>query len=504
MKKQYDVVIVGAGLAGLSAALSLPSHYRIALLMKAPLLSCSSHLAQGGIAAVIDQADDVKRHIHDTLIAGAGLCHDAHTTYILQQAAHAVDWLIEQGVEFDTVNGELHLTKEGGHDHRRIVHVADYTGLAVMQVLADRVLAADHIECIVDATLDSLFIHDGQCQGVRYYTSSIADIHAIKATSTVLATGGLGQLFAHTTNAKNALGDGLAVAWQAGCRLANLEMVQFHPTALALSDAKGFLISEALRGEGGILRNALGHRFMPDYDDRAELAPRDIVARAIQQEQLKHDGSVVLDMTHLDESFIKAHFPAIDQYCLSLGLDICHQPIPVTPAAHYHCGGVVTDEQGVTDIKQLYAIGEIACTGLHGANRLASNSLLECVVMGLNASEHIASQKAWNIPQVQHITTVKYDISMESTVPEYVDFSMLHLKQMMSQYFGLLRNQAGLFKLYIQLMYWKNQQPQQRQIIVALLMVCSALNRLESRGVHYRQDYQQIENIPQWTVCLPV
>ncbi|GAB3047138.1 L-aspartate oxidase [Acinetobacter apis] len=503
MQKEYDVVIVGTGLAGLTAALAMPTDYRVAVLMKAPLLTCSSHLAQGGIAAVIDQSDHIDRHILNTHIAGAGLCHLEHTRHILEQAPLAIDWLIEQGVEFDQVNGELHLTQEGGHDHRRIVHVADHTGLAVMQVLADRVLAAKHIECITDVTLDSLCIEHGQCQGVRYYTSSLVESQEIKAASTVLATGGVGQLFAHTTNAAHSFGDGLAVAWQAGCRLVNLEMVQFHPTALALPNAAGFLISEALRGEGGILRNAVGHRFMPDYDHRAELAPRDIVARANGQEQLKYHQPVVLDMTHLADSFIQAHFPSIYQYCLSLGLNICQQPIPVTPAAHYHCGGVLANHQGLTDLPQLYAIGEVACTGLHGANRLASNSLLECVVTGLNVSQHISSKAKWVAPQIEHGHLVQYETVIDD-LPEYTDFSMTQLKKMMSEHLGLLRDQAGLITLYTQLMYWKKQQPQQKQIIVALLMVCSALTRLESRGVHYRQDHQHTETSPTWTACLPV
>ena len=415
-----DVLIIGAGLAGLSTALSLPKSLNITVLSKAALEVCSSHYAQGGIAASLDKADSVTEHVADTLIAGAGLCATDNTARILGAGQQAVQWLCEQGVPFtqstltkendntpDFVvlkTSDLHLTKEGGHGCRRVAHADDATGRHVMDALITKAQAATHItilpyhealELLTSPIISSssFSMNDSEirhCRGALVFDHINERQLTIHSSAVVLASGGLGQLFKRASAPNVCVGDGVMMAWQAGCRLANLEFIQFHPTGLALDDSS-FLISEALRGEGGRLYcPQTGVRFMLDIDERAELAPRDIVARAIANQISSNGlGYVHLDVSHLPAAFIQAHFPQIYQTLLALGIDMTTDPIPVAPTAHYSCGGVVTDANGLTDIAGLYAAGEVAYTGLHGANRLASNSLLECVVVGRNIAANL-------------------------------------------------------------------------------------------------------------------
>lgn len=492
--QHYDVLIIGAGLAGLSIALSLPQHYRIAILAKSDLTTCSSNLAQGGIAAVLDAEDSLAQHVEDTLVAGAGLCDAIQVEQILQDAPQAIDWLCEQGVPFTCQeDNRLHLTREGGHGQRRIAHAADHTGHSITATLQHKLAQQSNVTCLPTHTVQRLRVEQGQCVGADILNEQQQQI-SIFAEDIILATGGMGQLFQLTTNPATATGDGVALAWQAGCRIANLEFIQFHPTALALDDAAGFLISEALRGEGGILRDHQGRRFMPEYDDRAELAPRDIVARAIANEMQKHDyAPVYLDMTHLPAEFIQEHFPSIYQRCLALGLDICTQQIPVAPAAHYACGGVLTDASGHTDVEHLYAVGEVACTGLHGANRLASNSLLECVVVGRKVAKLIDQQASWQKPKAtkQGIQLQFYPFDAEPR--ERLAFSLPLLQQKMSHSFGIQRSFVQMQQLYQQLLYWRKSFIRKDQAVphvlyAALLMVKSALQRTESRGTHFNRD----------------
>lgn len=409
--RQTDVLIIGAGLAGLSTALSLPESLSIMVLSKAALEVCSSHYAQGGIAASLDQNDSVTDHVADTLIAGAGLCDANNTTEILSEGQQAIQWLCEQGVPFtqntqqdtkqktltdlnstdlnstDLEINSLHLTKEGGHGCRRVAHADDATGRHVMEALIIKAHAASNITILPYHEALSLLKDniDSHCQGAHVFDHNNHRQLTVYSRAVVLASGRLGQLFQRASAPNVCVGDGVMMAWQAGCRLANLEFIQFHPTGLALADSS-FLISEALRGEGGRLYcPQTGRRFMLDVDDRAELAPRDIVARAIaEQINVNGLGYVHLDVSHLPALFLQEHFPQIYQTLLTLGIDITTDPIPVAPTAHYSCGGVVTSVNGMTDVVGLYAAGEVAHTGLHGANRLASNSLLECVVVGRN------------------------------------------------------------------------------------------------------------------------
>ena len=408
-----DVLIIGAGLAGLSTALSLPSTLNVMVLSKKELTACSSHYAQGGIAASLAAEDSVDDHIADTLIAGDGLCDRNNTSEILTAGANAVAWLQAQGVPFTLQeqaaldnsgheqtglpsSAQLHLTQEGGHGRRRVAHADDATGYYIMQTLSQKALAASNITVLTGYEALELLTEKGAmsdqsaCIGALVLDSAKQRLMRINSAATVLATGGLGQLFQRATAPDVCMGDGMMMAWQAGCRLANLEFVQFHPTGLAL-DNSNFLISEALRGEGAYLRcPTSGERFMAQYDSRLELAPRDIVARAIA-DQIKRSGLgyVHLDIRHQPSEFIQQHFPQIDAKLSELGIDMTCQPIPVAPTAHYSCGGVVATADGLTDVRGLYAAGEVAYTGLHGANRLASNSLLECVVVGRRIASHI-------------------------------------------------------------------------------------------------------------------
>ena len=508
----FDVAIVGSGLAGLTVALQLAATRKVAIISKRTLSEGASDWAQGGIAAVLDSSDSHANHIDDTLTAGAGLCDEAATRYIVEHAREAIEWLIELGVPFtpDT-QAELgfHLTREGGHSHRRIIHAADATGHAVVSTLIEKVRQHPNITLLeqhfaVDLiTSAKLGLPGNQCYGLYVLDDASEEVITITASQTVLATGGAGKVYLYTTNPDTATGDGTAMAWRAGCRVANMEFIQFHPTCLYHPFAKSFLISEAVRGEGGLLKLPDGTRFMPAHDPRAELAPRDIVARAIDFEIKKRGlDCVLLDITHQPPEFLKEHFPTIYARCLELGIDITRQPIPVVPAAHYTCGGIITDTLGRTDISHLYAVGETAYTGLHGANRLASNSLLECMVIGRAAAHDILAHPPEACPD---ITLPAWDESRVSDPDEevVVSHNWDELRRMMWNYVGIVRTNKRLERAQhrIHLLreeiaeYYANFRVSRdllelRNLVeVASLIVDSALSRHESRGLHFSRDY---------------
>ncbi|WP_394213508.1 L-aspartate oxidase [Psychrobacter piscatorii] len=595
-----DVLIIGAGLAGLSTALSLPKSLNITVLSKAALEVCSSHYAQGGIAASLDKDDSVSDHVADTLVAGAGLCTPDNTASILGAGQQAVQWLCTQGVPFtqnslkvldntsaqdfsQLQTSDLHLTKEGGHGCRRVAHADDATGRHVMDALTIKAQAATNITILPyhealelltqPITSSQPFFTDSSdakhCRGALVFDHVNERQLIFHSRAVVLASGGLGQLFKRASAPNVCVGDGVMMAWQAGCRLANLEFIQFHPTGLALDDSS-FLISEALRGEGGRLYcPQTGVRFMLDMDTRAELAPRDIVARAIAA-QIDNNGLgyVHLDVSHLPANFVKAHFPQIYQTLLTLGIDITTDPIPVAPTAHYSCGGVVTDANGLTDVPGLYAAGEVAYTGLHGANRLASNSLLECVVVGRNIAAHLP-QYLERLESLEEIDTDVYREVDQSTIefwsaPILTDtqpvilstsglvaqqcghavkrFStdtslaktdvakiIIELKSLMTANMGITRSASQLEQALTQIQKWQDwltdaesdqsdasnkRSPTTisglayfqlaRQLELATLIIQSAYQRVESRGGHYRLDYPKLAATPRTSVVEPL
>jgi L-aspartate oxidase len=509
-----DVLIIGAGLAGMSLALRLAANKRVALLTKGELLDAASAWAQGGIAAVLDGTDSHENHIRDTHVAGAGLCHDAAVRFVVENGRRSVEWLIEQGVAFtmdDQNHDELHLTREGGHSHRRIVHAADATGRAVQKTLVQQLKAHPNIVVMphtiaVDLVVSRRLGYDEptRCYGAYVLDKSTGRVNAISADFTVLASGGAGKVYVYTTNPDVATGDGVAMAWRAGCRVANMEFIQFHPTCLYHPQAKSFLISEAVRGEGGrLLIPGTRQPFMGAHDERLELAPRDIVARAIDYEMKKRGLDFVhLDISHQSPDFIRHHFPTIHDKCLSLGIDITREPIPVVPAAHYTCGGVVTNLDGCTDIANLYAVGEVACTGLHGANRLASNSLLECLVFSAAAAESIARH-----PKPDRHVIPPWDESRVSDADEEVIISHNwdELRRFMWDYVGIVRTDKRLARAMHRIELLKseihdyyanfrvtNDLLELRNLVqTAELIVRCAQARKESRGLHYSLDYPQ-------------
>ncbi len=509
---RYDVLILGSGLAGFSSALKLADTRKVAIITKKSLMEGASSSAQGGIAAVLAADDSTDSHYQDTLTAGAGLCDPATTRYVVEHAKQAVDWLIAQGVPFtrDPDNGMVyHLTREGGHSQRRIIHTADATGLAVQETLAARVKAHpnitlfEHHIAIDLITGRKLGRTDNRCHGAYVLDVEGGEIHTFSARNTILATGGAGKVYLYTTNPDTATGDGIAMGWRAGCRVENMEFIQFHPTCLYHPHAKTFLISEAVRGEGGILKLPDGTRFMPQHDERAELAPRDIVARAIDFEMKKHGlDCVYLDISHKPESFIREHFPTIYARCLELGINIAREPIPVVPAAHYTCGGIITDLRGRTDLANLYAVGETACTGLHGANRLASNSLLECLVFAEAAARDILSREA-----PVEVSLPQWDESKVTDADEQIVIShnWAELRRFMWDYVGIVRTTKRLQRAQhrIRLLheeineYYANFHVTsdllelRNLVLSADLIVQSALARHESRGLHYSKDYPQ-------------
>ena len=521
---RFDTLIIGSGLAGLSLALRLADRQKVAIITKKSLLDGASAWAQGGIAAVLSPEDSLDEHIHDTLIAGAGLCDPKTTSFVIEHGAAAIDWLISQGVPFTRDAGSdsgYHLTREGGHSHRRIIHAADATGQAVQETIAAKVrihpniTLLEHYIAIDLITGNKLGQKDNRNYGAYALNSLSGEVVTIAAQNTVLATGGAGKVYLYTTNPDTATGDGIAMGWRAGCRVSNMEFIQFHPTCLYHPHAKSFLISEAVRGEGGTLKLPDGTRFMPWHDERAELAPRDVVARAIDFEMKKRGlDCVYLDISHQPVEFLQEHFPTIYSRCLALGIDISKQPIPVVPAVHFTCGGVMTDLHGRTDVNGLYAIGETACTGLHGANRLASNSLLECLVFAEAASQDILSKSPGIIPKLP-----QWDESQVTDADETVVISHNwdELRRFMWDYVGIVRTTKRLQRAQhrIKLLhgeineYYSNFHVSadllelRNLVLTADLIVQSALSRHESRGLHFSKDYPQMlpEALP--TVLTP-
>ena len=517
------VVIIGAGLAGLTVALELAESRQVIIMAKRGLSESATAWAQGGIVGVLDQQDSVDAHVKDTVEAGAGLVVESTARYIAERSADAIDWLVDQGVPFTTdPQGPkgLHLTREGGHSHRRIAHAADATGKAIHEVLLDKARAHPNIQLLERwMALDLItnrHIKDKQlkkserCYGVYALNISTGKIDAIPASAVVLATGGVGKVYRYTSNPETATGDGIAMAWRAGCRVGNMEFVQFHPTCLYHPQDRTFLITEALRGEGAQLKLPDGTRFMPSHDERAELAPRDIVARAIDFE-MKRLGLdyVLLDATHLGEAFLKEHFPTIYARCAALGIDIAQQAIPVVPAAHYTCGGVVTDLEGKTDLPGLYAVGEATYTGLHGANRLASNSLLECVVIGKSAAAEIKQHPLKEMPEVPDWDESRVEDADETVV---IAHNWDELRLLMWNYVGIVRTnrrleralhriellQSEVQEYYANFRVTRDLLELRNLLSCAELIVRSALMRKESRGLHYSRDYPQ-----SWTVSYP-
>jgi L-aspartate oxidase len=509
--QHFDVLIIGSGLAGQSLALRLADRLRVALVTKKMLTDSASAWAQGGIAAVLDPADTIDAHVSDTSTAGAGLCDPMATRFVVEHGREAIEWLIGRGVPFTPDDSALgfHLTREGGHGQRRIIHAADATGTAVQQTLTEQVRNHSNITVLerhiaVDLiTAAKLGLPRNRCLGA-YVLDIVRDrVLTLGASQTVLATGGAGKVYLYTTNPDTATGDGVAMAWRAGCRVANMEFIQFHPTCLYHPHAKSFLISEALRGEGGLLRLPDGKRFMPDHDSRAELAPRDIVARAIDFEMKRHGvDCVFLDMTHKSADFLQEHFPTILARCLQLGIDITREPIPVVPAAHYTCGGVVTDLNARTDLGGLYAVGETSFTGLHGANRLASNSLLECVVFSAAAAQDILSAPVTPLPHLPQWDESRVRDADEEIV---ISHNWAELRRFMWDYVGIVRTSKRLERALnrIRLLekeideYYANYRvgndliELRNLVLTAHLIVKSALRRHESRGLHFSLDYPE-------------
>ncbi len=524
----FDVLIIGSGAAGLSLALRLPPSVRVGLVAKRGLDEGSTLYAQGGISAVLDAQDSVESHVRDTLAAGAGLCDEQTVRLVVEHGPHNIAWLFEAGVEFTrspaTGNSGYHLTREGGHSHRRVVHAADATGREVETTLLGQLARRDHITVLehhiaVDLVLDERDEGQRRCRGAYLLDLAAGRVVAASARCVVLATGGASKVYLYTSNPDVATGDGIAMAWRAGCRVANMEFMQFHPTCLYHPQAKSFLVSEAVRGEGGRLLLPDGTRFMPDFHPRAELAPRDIVARAIDHE-MKRLGieCVYLDISHKPAAEIERLFPTIHQRCMELGFDMRREPLPVVPAAHYTCGGVKTDRRARTDLDGLYAVGETAYTGLHGANRMASNSLLECLVF----SELAVTDILERLPSVEQPAEPipPWDESRVTDSDEevVVAHNWDELRRFMWDYVGIVRSnkrlerarrRVNLLRHEISEYYGNfrvsNDLLELRNLVeVADLIVQSAQRRRESRGLHYNIDFPDPdENQAQPTVLIP-
>lgn len=519
-RHRHQVIVIGSGAAGLSAALRLADHFSVAVLCKDKLTEGSTFYAQGGIAAVMGSEDSIEAHITDTLIAGADLCDPRAVKITAEKAKEAVFWLVSKGVSFTQETGadgrlDFHLTQEGGHSHRRVLHAEDATGYAIETTLVSLVLSHPRIQLYEYFTAIDLIKYQGKCEGVYALNNLEHRVEVFQAPFTILATGGASKVYLYTTNPDASSGDGIAMAWRAGCRVANMEFNQFHPTCLFHPKAKSYLVTEALRGEGGILTLPDGSRFMPRFDARAELAPRDVVARAIDHE-VKRLGidCVYLNISHKPPEFTLSHFPNVYRNCLAFGFDITKEPIPVVPAAHYTCGGVLTNLNGQTDIKGLYAVGEAACTGLHGANRMASNSLLECIVFASLATKHILqstlTDSFWEAPYWDESQVTDSD---EEVV---VSHNWEEVRRNMWDYVGIVRTDKRLQRAlrrismlneeiqeyYAHFKVSKDLIELRNLALVSELIIRSAISRKESRGLHYNIDYPnaQMAAPPRWTI----
>ncbi|EAC1479469.1 L-aspartate oxidase [Escherichia coli] len=513
-----DVLIIGSGAAGLSLALRLADQHQVIVLSKGPVTEGSTFYAQGGITAVFDETDSIDSHVEDTLIAGAGICDRHAVEFVASNARSCVQWLIDQGVLFDThvqPNGEesYHLTREGGHSHRRILHAADATGREVQSTLVSKAQNHPNIRVLERSNAVDLIVSDKiglpgtrRVVGAWVWNRNKETVETCHAKAVVLATGGASKVYQYTTNPDISSGDGIAMAWRAGCRVANLEFNQFHPTALYHPQARNFLLTEALRGEGAYLKRPDGTRFMPDFDERGELAPRDIVARAIDHE-MKRLGAdcMFLDISHKPADFIRQHFPMIYEKLLGLGIDLTQEPVPIVPAAHYTCGGVMVDDHGRTDVEGLYAIGEVSYTGLHGANRMASNSLLECLVYGWSAAEDITRR----MPDAHGVSTLPpWDESRVENPDERVviQHNWHELRLFMWDYVGIVRTtkrleralrritmlQQEIDEYYAHFRVSNNLLELRNLVQVAELIVRCAMMRKESRGLHFTLDYPEL------------
>lgn len=505
-----DVLIIGSGAAGLSLALRLAPTTQVAIVCKNDLGEGSTYYAQGGVAAVMAEEDTLDSHIEDTIIAGAGLCDRDAIQFTVENAKECIQWLVDQGVEFTPSDDPsstipFHLAQEGGHSHRRIIHAADATGRAVSSILTRQVRERDNIQIYAHSMAIDLIIRDHRCCGAYVFNEHTNEIYTVHARCVVLATGGASNAYLYSTNPNVSSGDGIAMAWRAGCRVANMEFNQFHPTCLYHPQARTLLLTEAIRGEGGKLLLPDGSTFMERFDPRAELASRDIVARAIDYE-MKRLGipCVYLDISHKPAQFIKEHFPMLYERCKEYGFDMTREPLPVVPAAHYTCGGVITNLQGQTDINQLYAIGEVAYTGLHGANRMASNSILECLVFAASSAQMI-NQTLDQVPALPELPAWDASQVTDSDEEVVVSHNWKELRRCMWNYVGIVRtnkrlaraqHRANLLKQEIQEYYSSFRMTAdlielRNLVLVADLIIQSALSRKESRGLHYNLDYPE-------------
>ena len=536
---QTDILIIGSGAAGLTLALRSADFAKVTVLSKSDLREGATFYAQGGIAAVLDKVDSIESHVEDTLNAGVGLCNSSVVEYMVSRGAEVVKWLVDQGVPFTTKKSKqenkktqtnkpleldsLHLTQEGGHTHRRIIHATDATGKAVFETLRNRAVAHKNITLIEECTAVDLVTQEKpnkrrKCVGLYVLNQTTSRVEVIRAKFIALATGGASKTYLYTSNPDGASGDGIAMAWRAGCRVGNMEFNQFHPTCLFHPHAKSFLISEALRGEGATLELSDGTRFMSKFDERAELAPRDIVARAIDHE-MKRLGCdcVYLNISHREPSFITQHFPNIYKRCLEFGIDITEHRIPVVPAAHYTCGGVMINERGETDIQNLYAIGETSCSGLHGANRMASNSLLECFVVAFGAASSISDRiNKVDLPENLPAWDESYATSIDDEI--LVSHNWDEIRRLMWNFVGIVRSskrlkmaerRIGVLREEIRDYYRRNKVTNDnlelRNIaLVAELIINCALHRRESRGLHYTIDYPESLKETKDTVLRPI